>query len=138
MPRRAFSLLTASWLAIALVEPAALHVCEMHAGGGGHGMTTAPVESHEHAGHHGTDLSAESPAPDDQAPAEPHACTCLGECCAVAIASVPPADQATFAPAAVRREVAFPVLRTMRAQPAGLRLPFATAPPVLPAVTSLS
>lgn len=141
MLRRTLSLLAASWLAIALVEPAALHVCDMHAGGGAHGAVTAPAEAgelDEHAGHYGVAVHAESPAPDEQAPAGSHDCTCLGECCAVAIASVPPSGQATFAPAAVRREVAFPALRTTRALPAGLRLPFATAPPVLPAVIALS
>jgi hypothetical protein len=138
MLRRVFSLLAATWLAIAIAEPAALHVCEMHSGGATHqaaeaGSEAGPVDN-AHGGHHAA--GHESSAPDT--PDAPHACTCLGDCSAVTVVLVPAAGHASFAPASVRREVATPTVRVARAATAGLRLPFATAPPILPAVLSLS
>lgn len=131
--RRAFAFLAAAWLSVALTEPMALHVCAMHDGtavDGGHGGShaTAPATaSDEHAAHQAPDH-----APRNDAPAGSHACTCLGDCAGVAIASVPVAEFASFAPAMVRRDVAFPEVRIARVFAAGLRLPFATAPPILP------
>ena len=131
MLRRAFALLTAAWLAIAIAEPAALHACAMHGG-------AAPAASH-HA--HDVDHGAGHGAATEQ-PATPadtsHACTCLGDCCAVAVTPVPTAELATFAPTTVRREVAFPAARVAARGVAGLVLPFATAPPILPTIPLIS
>ncbi len=123
MLRRALALLFASWLTILIAEPAAMHVCEMHGG------ASAPAAA-EH-GHHGSHASM--PADEGE-----HACTCLGDCCGVVPTPVPTADVATFAPASIRREIAFPPVRITERVVAGLRLPFATAPPVLPTIELIS
>lgn len=128
MLRRAFAIGCAAWLAIMIAEPAALHVCEMHGGTGHAAVAAEPTAAHAHGAHH-------EATPADQ---DAHACTCLGECCAIAHTPVLTAEIATFAPLGVRREVAFPLARVAGRVSVGLRLPFATAPPVLPTIELIS
>lgn len=138
--RRAFASFLAVWFAVITAEPAALHVCAMH------GAMDAPVS---HAGHHapaendhGAPAAHEHGAPqaqqqtdhqdEEQQPAS--ACTCLGKCSAATIAPLPDVTVNLAAPVAVRAAVsAFPQHRAAPTPAPGLRLPFSTAPPILPA-----
>lgn len=138
--RRAFASFLAVWFAVITAEPAALHVCAMH------GAADAPAS---HAGHH-TPAAHEHDAPtahehdaqqtqqqagqqnEDEQPAS--TCTCLGKCSAATVAPLPEVTVNLAAPLAVRAAV--PALPQYRAAPTpvpGLRLPFSTAPPILPA-----
>lgn len=143
MIRRAFASFLAVWFAVIAAEPAALHVCAMH------GAADAPASPAGHAGHaapavheHGARAAHEHGAPQtqqqtgqqDEEEQPAGACTCLGTCSAVTVASLPEVPVNLAAPLAVRAAV--PALPQHRAAPTlvpGLRLPFSTAPPILPA-----
>ncbi len=132
--RRVLASLAVIWFGVVTAEPAALHACAMHGGGGRHAVTTAPPTEghHEHAGHGSgaSESTTDSPAHDAQA------CTCIGDCCAALATAVPRTVLASFAPASVRLEVPTPRSVLVSRSIPGLLLPFATAPPVLPAPLS--
>jgi hypothetical protein len=125
------ALLQASWLALLIAEPAALHACAMHSSG--HGThTTAVVATQaaneaadDHAHHHAAAEAASVPTDDlSDAP-----CQCLGECCAAAVAALP---ATSLEPASVGRVAVVPAethvaVAALRAP--DLQLPYANAPP---------
>jgi hypothetical protein len=122
--RRSFSArivtgLWAAWLGVAIVEPAAVHSCPVHASGAAaHHSVAAPV-----AGEHQHHQSSQ-----EQKPAQ---CSCIGECSAAQSVAAP-----TFASVEVAvAEIAAPTVVVSfadeiapAAQPSYAH-PFATAPP---------
>lgn len=144
MLRRTCAALLAVWTTIVIVEPAAVHACAMHDGTAHHGAAGTAVvasdaeDAHDGHGAHGdsgttgASHATETPADGD----EQHTCSCLGECCAAVATPLPTGTWAEVVPAAVRRERPAPVVPVLARTTPGLRLPFATAPPILPATPS--
>jgi len=139
--RRAFASFLAVWFAVITAEPAALHVCAMHgtadasASHAGHHAPAAHDDDALTAHEHGAPQAAQQQTgqqDEEQQPAS--TCTCLGKCSATTVAPLPEVTVNRAAPLAVRAAV--PAIPQHRAAPTpapGLRLPFSTAPPILPA-----
>jgi hypothetical protein len=125
---RVSALLSALWIAAALVEPPGLHACPMHDGG-----LTAVQDAGGPAAH---DAAAHDAAAHDHAPAgeghdghDSNQCLCIGECAGAStgLAAVPEAGATSRV---VRIAVALPT-RPAHAPftRGGLVLPFANGPP---------
>jgi hypothetical protein len=116
---RAVAAMLAAWFAIAVIEPAALHVCPVHDGAlGAHAV-------HHAAGH--VDHASGHGAP---APSSSRQCTCLGDCVGAAGAALPAVMPRLHVPAVVA--AASGIHRTdagFGPSAPGLLLPFANGPP---------
>ena len=84
---RSLGALFTVWFAVALVEPAVLHVCPVHDAV----ASTAPASAHSHGGHHGASPSH---------PATSSHCLCLGDCAKIGSVGLP-AAVTTLAAAAI-------------------------------------
>ncbi len=148
------------WFTTALTEPAGFMACPMHSGvqaglngHNGHGASTPTsgaaatpasdarmLMSHDMSGDMSTQMSTEmstemsrdmNTAMTHDAPPSSHQhCTCLGDCCALSVASVPVAPTL---PASVTVQVAHappPVVIARPMSQIDYVLPFANGPPV--------
>jgi hypothetical protein len=73
---RSLAALFTIWFAVALVEPAVLHVCPVHDAM----ASTAPASAHMHGGHDGASSSH---------PATTAHCLCLGDCAKIGSVGLP-------------------------------------------------
>ena len=134
------------WFSTALVEPAGLLACPMHSGMAG--VTATHADPSAHAGHethgggaanaargdavhsHGNGVldasSHETPAPEGQ-----HNCTCLGQCCTMALdASIKAAEELLPSARVVSGDAPLPALVAHIVTPVEHVRPFANGPPV--------
>jgi hypothetical protein len=137
---RALTALWGIWFATALTEPAGLLACPMHSGqtAMASGAVThdnsapaahASMAGDARAGHGSTPTVAGNSAP---APADHHSCTCLGQCCSMAIDALSEGADVLLPMQASR------IIRTPRptavahiATPVEHSRPFAIGPPAL-------
>lgn len=141
---RALLTLWGVWFATALAAPAGLMACPMHGGipvaasseGGGasvgdnstaaheHHVDTAPVEASSHIAQ---PLSTDAPAQEHS-----HQCSCLGQCCAMAIDALGAHEEPLPAVARVSvPQVARPTMVTHFATLIKYGRPFANGPPTV-------
>lgn len=137
---RALTALWGIWFATALTEPAGLLACPMHSGQSAMASATvaqddlAPADheraaGNDHAGHGSAQSLAGESAP---APAGHHSCTCLGQCCTMAIdALAERADVLLPAPASRVIRTRLPAVVAFVATPVEHSRPFANGPPAL-------
>jgi hypothetical protein len=120
--RRAFSILSASWLVLLLAEPRVLHVCAVHADGMG-----SVASTHDDGGH-----SATMPS-HGKAPSHEHSskCTCLGASSYSSSVVIPSVEVSAFAeaPVAIARELPATADAPLPS-PSPFFLPYPHGPPV--------
>jgi hypothetical protein len=106
----------AFWLGAALTESGNFVACPMH------GAAASAMESHAkaHAGHEHSSRQNDS-----------HQCSCLGECCSTAPASVAKAPTIALGAIVDPAVVAPEAPRAFEPSPVPHRLPFANGPPAI-------
>ena len=131
LPRFARALF-ALWFVAMVGDTGALHACAMHGGAGhghaaGHSVAMPGHSSHQAAGgerHSG--VTTDDASQHERTPA----CTCLGECCAAAVAvPVPGAPEVNVATVVAVPDQPLDLVARVAPATAGLRLPFANGPP---------
>ena len=115
---RSLAALFTVWFAVALVEPAVLHVCPVHDAV----ASTLPASAHVHGGH------------DDASPSHPGTtahCLCLGDCAKIGSVGLP-ASVTILAAAAINdaRDTGLPDYAYVPVAVAHV-IPFANGPPVV-------
>jgi hypothetical protein len=134
------------WVAVLAAEPAALHACAMHDGAGAahHGAsanaTTSPDEHSAHTAHASSEVQAShgvlgDRSQDAPAPSVP-GCSCVGDCSAAALTPLVAALVTVHEVPGTKTTVAVATTSLTAVTTAGLVLPFANAPPLLPPTLS--
>ena len=133
------------WVTVLAAEPAALHACAMHDGAGAahHGasaQSASPDEHAAHAAHASRGEQASQVVPGDRshgvpAPSAP-GCSCVGDCSATALTPLVAAPVTFHEVPGTKTTVADATTSLVAVTTAGVVLPFANAPPILPPTLS--